>query len=76
MKLVFQGDRLAIFDLKAPRSLASTRVLRAPKDRLVGYAWMGAQPAPIEILRNAKKEPRALKISGAAGSREFERSAQ
>jgi hypothetical protein len=73
LKIVFQGEQLSIFDLDGPESLASVRCVAGPDDELAGFAWMGAQPDPIELLRDRRKRVQALRIGDGSGKLEYER---
>jgi hypothetical protein len=72
VKIVFQGNELGIFDLNGPTSLAELRLV-PDGDRLVGFAWMGTQPEPVEFVRAGGKRVRVLRVPGNDGVLEYER---
>lgn len=73
LEIVFQGDRLRRFELAGPETLASARAVIMPKGQLARFAWTGAQPAPIEIVRGANRAPVALRLADQGRSQLFQR---
>ncbi len=73
LKIVFQGDRLQIFDLAGPESLASSLAIVGKNDRLLRFAWTGEQPSPITIVRDASHAVTALRFEGKGPAQVFKR---
>jgi hypothetical protein len=66
LKVVYNGDRLQIFDLAGPDFLAQAFAAPSPDGRLVRYHWQGAPASPISITRDSSGRPTALKFEGPA----------
>jgi CubicO group peptidase (beta-lactamase class C family) len=72
LKIIFHGDELGIFDLHGPPSLVEMRLVR-DADQLLGFAWMGVQPKPVELVRPRGKGVRTLRVPGNDGMLEYKR---